>query len=72
MQMFYGLNFSACIRFFVKVLIATNVNTSNEQMFSDISRNVIYIGSLAKFTFTLHVLNVVYTSINLETMKAIP
>ena len=49
MQMFGCVNFSAYIRFFVKVLIETNVNISNELNFSDIYRNVNYSGLLAKF-----------------------
>ena len=38
------------LRFFVKVLIETNVNISNELNFSYILGSVNYIGSLAKFT----------------------
>ena len=34
--MFYCFSFSAYIRFFVKVLIETNVNISNELNFSDV------------------------------------
>ena len=44
------LQFSAYIRFFVKVLIEMNVNRSNELNISDVYRSVNYIGSLAKFT----------------------
>ena len=51
--MFQCCNFRTYIRFFIKVLIETNVNISNELNFSDLYRNVSYIGSLAKFTFTL-------------------
>ena len=35
MLMFYCFNFSVHLRFFVKVLIETNVNLSNELNFSD-------------------------------------
>ena len=38
------------LRFFVKVLIETNVNITNELSFSDIIGSVNYIGSLSKFT----------------------
>ena len=37
-------------KIFVKVLIETNVNISNELNFSDIYRSVNYIGSLANTT----------------------
>ena len=50
MLMFYCFHFSAYIRSFVKVLIETNVNISNELIFSDVYRRVNYIVSLAKFT----------------------
>ena len=52
--MFYCFNFSACTRFFVEVLIETNVNISNEHEvnISEFYRSVKYIGSLAKFTRT--------------------
>ena len=40
----------ALISFFVKVLIETNVNMSNELNLSDVYRSVNYIGSLAKLT----------------------
>ena len=43
-------NFSAYVRFFVKVLIEMNENISNELNFSDVYRSVNYIGLLAKFT----------------------
>ena len=36
--------------FFVRVLIETKVNISNELNFSDVYRNINYNGSLAKFT----------------------
>ena len=45
-------NFSAYGKFFVQVVIKTNLNISNELNFSDVFRKVIYIGSLAKFTCT--------------------
>ena len=57
MLMFYCFNCSAYIRFFVKVLIETNVNISNELHFSDVYQSLNYIGVLAKFTWgslTLH------------------
>ena len=50
--------FSTYIRFFVKVLIETNVNISNELNFSNVYRRVNYLVSLAKLTwgsFTLYV-----------------
>ena len=59
--MVYCFNFSAYIRFFVRVLIETNVNISNELNFSDGYRSINCIGSLAKFieprrsSCTLHV-----------------
>ena len=73
---FYCFDFSAYTRFFVKNLIETNVNISNElNIFSDVYRSVKHNGSLAKFTCT-HSLctqtNVVYTSIKLRKMKFIP
>ena len=45
--MFYCFIFSACIRFFVQVLIETNVNEYN---FSDVYQSVNCTGLLAKFT----------------------
>ena len=48
MLVFYCFNFSA-YSFFVKVLVESNVNISNELNFSDVYRSVNYIGSLAKF-----------------------
>ena len=33
---FYSFNFSAYIRYYLKVLIAMNVNISNEHNFSDV------------------------------------
>ena len=50
MYLFYCFNFSTYIRFFVKVLLGTNVNISNELNFSDVNRIVNYIGPLAKLT----------------------
>ena len=52
MKIFYCLNFSAKIRFFVKVLIERNVDMSNGLNFSDVYRGVNYTGSLAIFTGT--------------------
>ena len=52
--MFYCFNFSAYIRFFVKVLIEMNANTSSELNFSGVYRIVNYIGSLAKFGIHLY------------------
>ena len=47
----YCYNFSTCIKFFVKVLIETNVNIINNELnVSDVYRGVNYIRSLAKFT----------------------
>ena len=48
--MFSCFNFSAYVRFFVKVLNEMNVNVSNEVNFSDVYRSVNNIGSLAKCT----------------------
>ena len=48
--MFYSFNLNAYIGLFVKVLIKTNVNISNELNFPDVHRRVNYIGSLGKFT----------------------
>ena len=56
--MSYCFNFSAYKRFFVKILIETNVNISNELNFSDV-----YLCIRP---------NVVYTSINIRKMKYIP
>ena len=47
------LQFKCSYKIFVKVLIETNVNISNELNFSDVYLSVNYIGWLAKFTFTL-------------------
>ena len=47
---FSGSFFIAYIKFFVKVLIETNVNISNELNFSKVYRSVNYNGSLAKLT----------------------
>ena len=44
----YCFNFSAYISFFVKGLIETNVNVSNELNFSDVYPSVNYTGSPAK------------------------
>ena len=60
-----------------KILIETDVNTSDELNFSYLYRSVDYIESLAKFTRTpsdslCQRPNVVYTSINLRKMKFIP
>ena len=44
------LQFKGLYKIFVKVLIETNVNISNELNFSDISRSVNYIGSIANTT----------------------
>ena len=59
---------------FVKVLIETNVNISNELNFSDGSQNVNYIGLLEKFTRTSSGFNhyVVYILITHRNMKLIP
>ena len=48
--MFYCFNLRTCISVFVKVLTEKNVNTctGNEPIFSDVYRNVNYIGPLAK------------------------
>ena len=69
--MFYCFSFSAYIRFFIKSLIETNVNISNELYFSDVYRHLNYNGSLVKFymnPFGVNPLgtrlNVVFTSIN--------
>ena len=51
--MFYCFSFSAYKRYFVKVLIETNVNLSNELILSDVYQGENYIGSRAKCT--LHV-----------------
>ena len=48
MNLFYCFNFSAYIRFFVKVLIEMNIDSSNEINFSDVYRSVNYIVSLAE------------------------
>ena len=50
MYMLYSFNFSAYIRFFVKILIETNINISNELIFSDVYRSVNYTELLVKFT----------------------
>ena len=51
MEMLYCFNFSAYLRFFVKVLIEMNVNISNElNIISDVYRSVNYIVLQAKFT----------------------
>ena len=50
MEMFNCFNFSAYLRFFVKVLIETNVNISNELNISDVYLSVNYIVLQAKFT----------------------
>ena len=50
MSVFYCFNFSAYITFFIKVLIETNVNISNELHFSDVYQSVNYIRLLEKFT----------------------
>ena len=42
--------FSAYINFFVKVLIETNAQISNEHNLSDVYRSVNHDRSLAKFT----------------------
>ena len=42
--------FFAYVNCFVKVLVETNLNISNEFKFSDVYRSVKYTGSLAKFT----------------------
>ena len=42
--------FSAYIRLFIEVFIETNVNLSNEIIFSAVDRSVNYIGWLAKLT----------------------
>ena len=55
--MIFLLQFGSHSGFFVKFLIEKNVNISNERNFSDVYRNINYIGSLTKFTwgsFTLH------------------
>ena len=66
--MFYCFNFSAYIRFFIKGLIDTNVNISNELNFSDVYRSVNYIGSLGVYSLCTRP-NAVYTSINLINLK---
>ena len=53
--MFYCFNLIAYSRFSDKSSIRTNVNTIKKLNFSDVYRSVTYIGSLAKFIFTLHV-----------------
>ena len=50
MRMFYCLDFSVLIRIFVKVLIETSVNISNELNFFDVYRSVNYTQPQAKFT----------------------
>ena len=50
MSMFYCSNFSAHIKFFVKVLIKMNVNISNILNFSEVYQSANCIGSLVKFT----------------------
>ena len=44
------LHFLRHIRFFIKVLIETNINLSNGLNFSVVYRSINYTGSLAKFT----------------------
>ena len=53
--MFYCFNLSAYIRVFIKDLMETNVNISNEHSFSDVYRSVNCTETPAKFTFTLQV-----------------
>ena len=66
-------DFSAYIRFFVKILIETKVNISNELIFSDGYRRIKYIGLVAKFGVHLFCTrpNEVYISINFRKMKFI-
>ena len=57
------------LRFFIKVLIETNVNISNELIFSDIYQSVNYIGS-PKFTLQAMQYSLLFDKI--RKMKFIP
>ena len=49
MKIAYCFSLYAHVRYFVKVLIETNANISNDLNFSDVYRSMNYIGLLAKF-----------------------